>query len=250
MKGGSWAIALGASLCATAPAYGADLFELQVFHADISAPGEASVELHSNYAVEDSDVAPALRGHVHEMIESTLGVSRNWEVGAHLLATVGPGVADWAGARVRAKFRLPIELAQVQFAANVELSYMPTQFADAGWYAELRPVAEWRLGHWDVDLNPVLCTGVGGSALGKVLFEPAANLRYELGEMVSAGLEYYCAFGDADQLPTRRGGHYVFETVDLLPRLLGSWYVRFGIGQGVSHGSSPWVATSVFGHRF
>jgi hypothetical protein len=242
-------------LWATAKAAASDFFEIQVFHATLNAPKQLSLELHANYVPVGvrSSVPPLLPtdGVLYQNVEPVVGVTRSMEVGVHLLGALRPGSrADWGGIRLRTLFRLPMRRGcPVQLALNLEAGYSPAGYDPTRWSAEARPIIEWHPGHWDIDFNPVFAFPLTGAHAGVPSFEPAAQVRYELEHALTLGLEYYGATGPLTAVePVDRQGHYVFETVDIIQ--WPKWIVHFGIGQGLTTGSSPVILTSIVGHRF
>jgi hypothetical protein len=230
-----------------------DLFEIQVFHVRVNEPGQFGTELHSNYVASGAPrEAPELSANhvLYEMLEPTLGLTKNWEVGAHFQAALRPSGLEWGGMKLRTMVVAPTpEDWPLKFGVNFEGGYVPPEYDPGAWIFEVRPIAEARWGDFDFDVNPIFTVGFDGPSAGVPRFEPAAAVRYTVLETVDLGLEYYAAFGPLDRVaPVSKQGQYVFETVDLVR--WPAWRARIGVGEGLTSGSNTLTFTSMIGHFF
>lgn len=230
-----------------------DVFEIEVFHAKVNDPGVFGAELHSNYvasgAARDAPELPP--NHVlYQMLEPTFGLTKGWEIGAHLQAAVRPSGLDWGGAKLRTMLLIPVpETWPFRFGINFEGGYVPPSYDPGTWMFEVRPIAEWRIASFDIDLNPVVTFNFEGPSAGVPRFDPAAAMRYTLFATIDVGLEYYASFGPLSGFsPTEKQGHYVFETLDLVR--WPAWIVRAGLGEGLTSASNPFTVTTKLGHLF
>lgn len=230
-----------------------DLFEIEVFHVRVNQPMQFGTELHSNYVVSGAarDPPELSPNHVlYELVEPTFGIASNWEIGAHLQEAIRPTGPDWGGARLRTMVILPTpDSFPLRFGGNFEGGYTPPEYGPATWDFEFRPIAEWRLGGFDIDLNPILDVPFDGPSPGVPRFEPAAAVRYTLLDTLDLGAEYYASYGPVSRFdPVAKQGQYVFETLDLVR--WPAWRARVGLGEGLTAGSNPLTVTTIFGHFF
>jgi hypothetical protein len=126
-----------------------DLFEIEVFHVRVNEPLQLGAELHSNYVASGRtrDAPEVSPDHVlYEMLEPTLGLTKYWEVGAHLQAAVRPSGTDWGGVKLRTMFVIPTpEGSAFKLGVNVEGGYTPPPYDPGTGTFEIRPIAEWRI---------------------------------------------------------------------------------------------------------
>jgi hypothetical protein len=244
-----------AALLWPGPARAIDPFEIQVYDPSVNEPRHLGVELHSIFTVGGSYAAtpPELASHhvLHETLEPSFGLTRYWEVGAYLQTALRPdGKFDYAGVKLRTKVRLPVrESFPLQFAVNLEVSWVPRAYDAVEWGSELRPVVEWRRGGLTVDVNPILSFDWTGAFAGVPRFEPAAAVRYELFHLVAFGVEYYGALGPLTKIAAPSAQlHYLFETVSLT--CVRRFALQIGIGAGLTPASDPLVAKVVAGYEF
>jgi hypothetical protein len=175
-------VALGLTFAEPRSARADDLFETQVFHVRVNEPGQFGAELHSNYvasgaAREPPELSP---NHVlYKLIEPTFGLTKYWEVGDHFQQAVRPTGLDWGGAKLRTMVIISTpETFPLKLGVNFEGGYTPPAYDPGTWVFEIRPIAEWRLGELDIDVNPIVDFNFQGSTSGVPRFEPAAAARY------------------------------------------------------------------------
>ncbi len=134
-----------------------------------------------------------------------------------------------------------------KFGVNLEGGYTPPSYNPNTSDIEFRPIAEWHISNFDVDVNPVLDFPLTGPAAGVPRFQPSAAARYTLLGTVDLGLEYYADAGSIRHLePVEREGHYLFETLELVK--WAAWKLRAGLGEGLTSGSNPLTVTTIVGH--
>jgi hypothetical protein len=186
-----------------------DPYEIQVYAADILAPGTMGAELHLNYA----RATPADHA-AHFTLEPHLGLAPWCEVGMYFTSVLSAdGRYDFSGVKLRYKAGLPRRLGGlVGLALNAEFSFGGGT-SEEGQGFELRPIIDLDLPLAYLAFNPIVTYAFAGQVLG---FEPAAKASAKLGSAVQLGLEYY---GGLDLAPTptpaSQQAHRLFGVVDL-----------------------------------
>jgi hypothetical protein len=247
-----------AALAFAGSARAADPFEIQVYDGTANEPGEAGLELHSNYVANglrtmDGTALPA--HHVaHFTLEPSYGVLPWWEIGGYFQTALRPeGSLDYAGVKLRSKFVTPRAWSEEQggwrFGVNLELSILPDTYDPDRIGSEVRPIVAWEDERWAFALNPIVSVPLAGegSKHGPQL-EPAASGMVKLGR-VGAGLEYYSSLGPfSDFAPVNDQEHYLYEVVNVLG--VEHLEVNVGLGEGLSGGSNKVVVKSIVGYSF
>jgi hypothetical protein len=251
-------LAAGASL-GPGGAAALDRFEIQVYDAEVNAPGQVALELHLNFTPSGSRT-PAHAGEVppdrvaRMTLEPALGVTRWLELGAYLQFLLAPGGdARFGGTKLRAKATLPEgareALGPVFLALNAEIGRVPVAVEKEGWANEFRPIAGVRSGRWLASVNPILGYALTGPDRFKVDFEPCGKASWNTERGFAIGAEYYASLGAfADGLlPMREQEHLLLAVVDLEEPAgpaaeagegRGSpWEVNLGVGAGLTRGT-------------
>ncbi len=230
---------------AAAPARAVDLFEIQVYEADVDPPGRFGLEVHANYtfsgrATPDypGEIPPDRAGRV--TFEPSYGVADWLELGAYLQTFTAPGVgARYGGNKVRAKLVVPPRAGlPVLLGLNLELGRVPTSVDPQGWANEFRPILGWTDGTWLVSVNPIFGYALTGPDRFRVELEPAGKVAWNTGRGFSLGAEYYAALGYANAiLPLREQEHLLLAAFDLAaPKDEPStgWELNVGVGAGLT----------------
>lgn len=232
-----------------------DAFEIQVYQPEVNEAGQLGLEVHSNYVASGvkTSEAPELPAHhvLHETLEPSYGLTSFWELGGYLQTALrSDGHFDFAGVKVRSKFRLPdVPALGLGLAINVEVAWLPEAYDVARWGSEIRPVLEWKLWNLVLDLNPIVSFELTGPRAGIPQLEPALSVRYVIPEIVAIGIEYFAATGPINAIPGFSAqGHYLFETIGLLA--WKDWELHFGIGEGLTPASNPLVFKMITGYSF
>ncbi|HEY5960518.1 MAG TPA: hypothetical protein VIV60_28390 [Polyangiaceae bacterium] len=261
-----------------APAKAGDLFEIQVYEAEVNRPLHAGLEAHFNYTVSGRRNADyegeQVPHHVSRLtLEPALGITEYLELGAYLQNMVNAdGQYRFAGWKLRTKWVIPRRYTgQFFFGINAEIGKVPRAVEEHGWANEFRPIAGWYNGHWLFDINPIFGYALSGPDRLRPDIEPAAKVGFntQLGFMV--GTEYYAGLGYLTALPAPRSEqeHLVFLTVDLAepastivadtrpapPQAQAEeaepWEFNFGIGRGLTDATPQhWIVKAIFGKSF
>jgi hypothetical protein len=241
-------------ICSSAAAQ--DNFEIQVYGADLVAPGATMIELHSNFTAsgrkEVLDGVYATNHAVHETVEITHGFADWFECGFYLFTSVRGG-SGWeiVGSHVRPRFAVPTKYHwPVGVSLSQEFGYVRREFADATSTWEIRPIVDQTIGRFYWTFNPALEKAFNGPVEGrKFEFAPSAMVTYNVTKKISAGLEYYGSFGPLTNLqPWQEGGQQLFPAInyDFGP----DWEFNAGIGFGLTDSAEPLIFKVILGRRF
>jgi hypothetical protein len=198
-------------------------------------------------------VTQATNGYVtHESIEAVTGVTSWSEVGAYLFTSeqTSPGV-ELIGGSFRYKARVPGALNwPVGVALSTELEYDTPKYSTDSWSWEIRPVVDKAIGRWYFSVNPTLeRTLVGTGTVNGLEFSPSAKANFDFTDRVSAGVEYYGAYGKIGGFaPPASRLQQFFGTADLHVSPL--WEVNFGLGAGTTPATNHLMAKVILGRRF
>ena len=242
---------------ARAPAWAVDAFEIQVYEGDADRPGQAGLELHSNYTASGrkqpafpGEVAPG--GLLRLTVEPSYGLFSWWELGAYLQSALGTdgGGAHWAGFKLRSKFIAPgARTAPFVLGLNLELGRGVAALGTGEWDVEMRPIIAWTRGRFAVAFNPILgwsLTGVDRHAAPE--FEPALKTRADVGHQIALGIEYYASFGYLSAPAAWRDQeHYLYVAGDLLG---GPFELNMAVGRGLTDASQAWTIKTIVGKTF
>lgn len=217
-----------------------DEFEIQVYDVATAPAGDPGLELHLNHHVIDG-----ASNQTHTTFEPHYGVTDWFELAGYLQTSTARGDEhQFAGVKLRAKMRITHRYWQdrLGFAANVELSAIPSQFEANVWGSEIRPIAELRAGRLVALVNPIVATDFAGDLAGHPQLEPCAKLSVMLTERSSVGLEGYAGFGPFDDLGSEsvERGFAVFDYAG------HTFDINFGLGLTNGSPDHP-IAKLIFG---
>ena len=221
-----------------------DAFEIQVYDGTANVQDGIGIELHANAFLREHEA--------HLTLEPSYGLFSWWELGTYLqTAIAADGTLRWGGLKLRSKFVTPPGWQRyLRLGVNFEIALLPTAFDPNQWGMEIRPIAAWENLHWLFAINPIVSASLAGPdfAAGPV-FEPAAMALYKFGERVSIGFEYYGSLGPFSAVPSiDKQEHVVFEVVNVL--CIKNVELNFGVGQGLTQASSPFVAKMILGYSW
>lgn len=245
------------------PALAMDKFEIQVYQGEHNDPGQASVELHSNYTLRGHR-EPAYPGETPPdgvarfTLEPAIGVTEWLELGAYLQTMVGPdNGAEFGGWKLRSKLILPARFQlPVILGINVELGRVPKRVEEEGWANEFRPIIGMGLGRFAFTFNPIFGFSLTGPEAGKPDFEPAAKAKWNTNLGFAVGMEHYAAFGRFDQgfVGLRQQEHVTFAVLDLEPaqgQPESGWELNVAFGRSLTEATPQrWLAKVIVGHGF
>ena len=251
--------ALLSTVALAAPARATDAFEIQVYEGDHDAPGQPSLELHTNYTLAGRRTPsypgeiPA-HGALRLTLEPAIGVTEWLELGAYLQGMrAGEGDVHFAGWKLRAKLMAPERLGlPLVLGINVEIGRVPYAIEPDGWANEFRPIVGARVGRVTATVNPIFGFALTGTQAFQPEIEPAAKVRVSTELGFALGGEYYAGLGPlgAGFLPVRAQEHLVFATFDLEDER-EEWELNVGVGRGLTSGTpQEWVTKAIVGRAF
>jgi len=255
-----------------------DLFEIQVYEAEVNRPWQAGLEAHLNYTLSGRE-SPAFAGeqppdHVFRLtLEPALGVTEFLEVGAYLQNMMNEdGQYRFAGFKLRTKWVVPRRYTGAFFfGINAEIGRVPRAVEAEGWANEFRPILGWYNGYWLFDVNPIFGYALSGPDKLRPDFEPAGKVGYNTQYGFLVGTEYYAGLGYLSTLPVPRSeqDHLLFLTLDLAepagtpapPASPASpkeeeeeeeeWELNVGLGRGLTTATpQQWILKAIVGRAF
>ena len=169
--------------------------EIQVYDGQIAAPGVFNLTLHNNYT-PDGSRDPAFPGAVvsngalNGVPEWAYGVTPWFEAGLYLPLYSVPrhGGPELDGFKLRALFVQP-DAAKRDFfyGVNFEFSFNSKHWDSRTYTSEIRPIVGWRMGKWDLIINPILDNSWTG--VQRLDFAPSSRLDYNVSEKWALAVE-------------------------------------------------------------
>ena len=219
--------------------------EIQVYNAQIAAPGVFNLTLHNNYTPVGR-TGPSFPGGVapnHTLngaSEWAYGVSDWFEAGLYLplYSISGSGAWTYNGFKVRTLFVKPDAADQAFFyGVNFEFSWNTAHWDQNRNTSEIRPIIGWHLGSYDLMVNPILDNSYKG--FSRLDFAPATRLAYNLNKTWALAAEEYDDFGPLRGFyPASQQQHQLFGVFDYNGK---PWMLEAGIGVGLTSATDPLV---------
>jgi hypothetical protein len=160
--------------------------EIQVYDAQIAAPGVFNLTLHDNYT-PDGHTSPEYVGGIvpnhslNGVPEWAYGVAPWLEAGLYLplYSISGNGAVTFNGFKLRALF-VEADAANKSFiyGVNFEFSYNTAHWNQDRYTQEIRPIIGWHLSGFDFIVNPIFDNSYKGAS--QLDFAPATRLAYHL----------------------------------------------------------------------
>jgi hypothetical protein len=219
--------------------------EIQVYDAEIAAPGVLNLTWHNNFtpAGRSQPAFPGGLAPAHALNgvpEWGYGLTPWFEAGLYLpvYTLTANGTLLFDSAKLRALFVVPDAHDRSFFYGwNFELSYNSPHWESSRYSGEMRPIIGAHLGRWDLIVNPILDSDFNG--LGKLDFAPATRIAYNVSGRLAFALEHYAQFGPLRHLLAAQAqSQTLFGVVDLGNSHRG---LEFGVGRGFTHASDAWV---------
>jgi hypothetical protein len=214
--------------------------EIQVYDAEIAAPGVLNLTLHNNYtpsgrlaAEEPGGVIP---NHAWNGVpEWAYGVTPWFEAGLYLpLYSVAGGSVLFNGFKLRTLFVEP-DAADHTFVYGINFEYSDNQphWDPHRYSSEIRPIIGWHLGRLDLIVNPILDNSFEG--FGKLDFAPESRLAWNFSKSIAIAAEEYDDFGWLQHFYSHDvQSHQLFSVFDFKR---GSFLLETGLGFGLTSGS-------------
>lgn len=211
--------------------------EIQVYNAEIAAPGVFNLTLHNNYTPDGLKQA-AFPGDIvsnhalNGVPELAYGVTDWLEAGLYfpLYSVAGNGQAQFDGFKLRALFVDPHAAEKTFFyGVNFEFSFNSHRWDPHTYTSEIRPIVGWRLGKVDVIFNPILDNSWEG--VSKLDFAPETRIAYNVSKTWAVAAEEYDDLGPVGAFYGHQQTHQLFGVVDFNGKPLN---VEFGVGFGLN----------------
>jgi hypothetical protein len=214
--------------------------EIQVYTAEIAAPGVFNLTIHTNFTPSGLRM-PAFPGAVtankslNGVPEWAFGVKPWFEAGLYLpLYTVDRTRGfELDGFKLRALFVVPhAEDRTFFYGTNFEFSVNASRWNTSRVSSEIRPIVGVHLGDVDLVFNPILDTEYNG--FKNLDFAPALRVALNLSKVWAVAVEEYDDFGAIRGfLPPGQQVHQIYGVVDRTGRLS----FEAGVGAGLTSAS-------------
>ena len=228
--------------------------EIQVYDAQIAAPGIINLTWHNNYTPAGL-TQPAFPGGIvpnHDLngvAEWAYGIAPWMEGGLYfpLYSVTSKGAVTYNGLKVRMLFVSPDAAARAFFyGINLEFSVNTARWDSSRYTQELRPILGWHVGAFDFIFNPILDNSYKG--FGKLDFAPASRIAYNLNSHWVAAVEEYTDLGPLDGF--YRGGRQVHQLFGVFDFKGANWSIEGGAGLGLTGASDHLVFKLILSHDF
>jgi len=225
-------------LLGTAAAF-AQTDEIQVYDAEIAAPGVFNLMVHNNFTPSGLKTPRFPGGLVPNQTlngvpEWAYGVTDWFEQGLYLpLYSVANGEGPVLnGFKIRELFVVPHAAERTFFyGINFEFSYNAEHWDPNRYTSEIRPILGWHLGKFDVIVNPILDNSWTG--FNNLDFAPSTRLAYNIDKTWAVATEAYSDYGAVKQfLPFSQQSQQLFGVIDYKSE-------DFNIEAGVGFGLTP-----------
>lgn len=226
--------------------------EIQVYNAEITAPGRFNLTWHDNFT-PSGRTSPEFPGGIvpnhalNGVPEWAYGASDWFEAGLYLpvYTRTADGALLFDSAKLRALFVVPdAHDRHFFYGVNFELSCNTPHWETSRYSGEIRPIVGWHLGPYDLILNPILDTNFNG--LAKLDFAPAVRAAWNVNRKIALAIEEYADLGPLDHLRSGSGQqHTLFAVFDYGSSSNG---IEFGVGKGLTHASDSTVLKLMLMH--
>ena len=246
-------VLLAAALAPGTPAPARAVDEIQVYNAEIAAPGQFTLQQHLNY-VWNGTTQPDFPGGfgsnntLNGTPELAYGITDWFELGLYApFAIDSSGTFLPGGVKFRQLFVSPhAEQRSFFYGLNIEWSYVAPSFSPNPVGLEFRPILGIRERGWEFIVNPIYDIEIGPAPASS--FAPAARLAHAIAENTWIGVEYYSSLGPFGAfLPADEQKHNFFAVIDFQ---VAGFEINFGVGFGVTSGSDGIVAKTIIGRAF
>jgi len=219
--------------------------EIQVYDAEIAAPGVFNLMVHNNFTPHGLKTARFPGGLVPNQTlngvpEWAYGVTDWFEQGLYLpLYSVADGEGPVLnGFKVRELFVVPHAAEQTFFyGINFEFSYNAAHWDPYRSTSEIRPILGWHLGKFDFIINPILDNSWTG--FNSLDFAPSVRLAYNLSNTWAVAGEVYSDYGPIKHfLSADQQSQQLFGVVDYKSE---DFNIEAGVGFGLTSASDRLV---------
>ena len=220
--------------------------EIQVYNAEIAAPGVFNLTLHDNYTFSGLKTPHFSGGLIPDhtlngVPEWAYGVTDWFEQGLYLplYSVASNRGATLNGFKVRELFVLPNAAEHPFFyGINFEFSYNAKHWDPSRFSSEIRPIVGWHLGPIDLIVNPIFDNSYKG--FKNLDFAPEGRVAYNFSPKWAVAVEDYSDFGVLQRfLPGDQQSQQLFGVIDYTGALFD---IEAGLGFGMTNPSDQLVA--------
>ncbi len=233
---------------------GQDNYEIQVYSSPTTTPHTTMAELHSNFTFNGEKnitdgVRPAQHA-LHETLEITQGVVKNFEIGFYLFTNyTAPYGYQFVGMHIRPRICVPEKWNwKLGASLSVEFGYQRKEYSGEEWSLEIRPILDKQFRQIYLSVNPVLGFGLKTTDhTHPVSFEPNIKASYCF-KNFNTGIEYYGDLGPfSASLSANNQSHAIFFVADITT--FPKWEINFGPGLGLTSATDRFVFKLIIGRR-
>jgi hypothetical protein len=234
-------LAVGLLWLGNLPAAWAQTDEIQVYDAEIAAPGVFNLTWHNNY-ISSGSSTPGFAGAIvpdkslNGVSEWAYGVAPWFEAGLYfpLYSITRDNSVLYNGFKLRTLFVSPDAANRdVFYGVNFEFSFNTAHWNERRYTSEIRPIIGTHVGRFDFIFNPILDNSYNG--FSNLEFVPATRVAMRLSDTFKVALEEYDDFGRVSHFFTAsRQSHQLFSVIDIHTHGLG---IQAGLGAGLTSAS-------------
>jgi hypothetical protein len=217
--------------------------EIQVYDANIAAPGIFNLMIHMNFTPIGWKT-PRYPGAIiaNDSFQTTAewayGVTPWFEQGLYMPVST-PHSTNYGGTfdgfKIRELFVRPNADEHTFFyGLNFEFSVNHHYWEERTYTSELRPIVGLHLKPWDIIFNPIVDTDYTGGP-GNLQFNPSIRVAYNLNDRWAVAAEEYAGFGPLRHfVPVSQQFHEVWAVMDHSSKAIN---IEAGVGVGVTGGA-------------
>ena len=212
--------------------------EIQVYDAEIAAPGKLNLMVHNNFTPDGRKTAAIPGGIIPDeslngVPEWAYGVTDWFEQGLYLpLYSISKNRgATLNGIKLRELFVVPNAAERTFFyGCNFEFSYNAKHWDQSRFTSEIRPIIGVHLHPIDVIVNPILDSSFNG--FNNLDFAPAARIAYNISSKWAIAIEEYADYGPLKKFYSANNqSHQLYAVFDHNTRFVN---IEFGVGFGLT----------------
>ena len=234
-------LAVGLSSLGNLPAVWAQTDEIQVYDAEIAAPGVFNLTWHNNFTSSGSGT-PGFPGTIvpnkslNGVSEWAYGVAPWFEAGLYfpLYSITRDNSVLYNGFKLRTLF-VSSDAANrgVFYGVNFEFSFNTAHWNERRHTSEIRPIIGTHVGRFDFIFNPIVDNSYNG--FSNLEFVPATRVAMRLSDTFKVALEEYDDFGRVSHFfPASRQSHQLFSVIDIHTHGVD---IEAGLGAGLTSAS-------------
>jgi hypothetical protein len=215
--------------------------EIQVYDAEIAAPGAFNLTWHNNF-ISSGSSTPNFPGAIapdkslNGVTEWAYGVAPWFEAGLYfpLYSITRDTSVLYNGFKLRALFVTPDAADRdVFYGVNFEFSFNTAHWNERRYTSEIRPIIGTHVGRFDIIFNPIVDNSYTG--VSNFEFVPATRVAMKVSDTYKVALEEYDDFGRVTHfLPGSKQSHQLFSVLDIHTRPLD---IEVGWGVGLTNAS-------------